>query len=105
MYKIAAMGDSNSISGFAALGISVFPTEDQKDAAVLLGKLASGNFAVILITEALAAVLEDEIAQDREKTVPAIILIPGISGNTGRGMSGVIDSVEKAVGSNILSNE
>ena len=34
--------------------------------------------------------------------VPAIIRIPGVSGNTGDGIQGVKDSVEQAVGSDIL---
>ena len=34
--------------------------------------------------------------------MPSIILIPGISGNTGKGVEGVKKSVEQAVGSDIL---
>lgn len=33
---------------------------------------------------------------------PAIILIPGVSGNTGKGIESVKKSVEQAVGSDIL---
>jgi V/A-type H+-transporting ATPase subunit F len=36
---------------------------------------------------------------------PAIILIPGVSGNTGEGVKGVKGSVEQAVGSDILFGE
>ena len=32
----------------------------------------------------------------------SIILIPGVSGNTGRGIAGVKRSVEQAVGSDII---
>ena len=42
MYKMAVMGDKASIFGFASLGISTFPTEDEKDAKALLRKLAGG---------------------------------------------------------------
>ena len=35
---------------------------------------------------------------------PAIILIPGVKGNTGEGLRGVHKSVEQAVGSDILFN-
>ena len=34
--------------------------------------------------------------------LPAVIQIPGVSGNTGAGVSGVKKTVEQAVGSDIL---
>lgn len=102
MYKIAVMGDRDSIYGFANLGLSVFPAEDEKQAAETLKKLADNGFGIIYITEALAAKIHDEIDKYRFCSIPAIILIPGITGNTGEGMESVSRSVEKAVGSNIL---
>lgn len=102
MYKIAVMGDKDSIYGFSALGMSVFPSEKKEDAAKILNNLAAGGFGIIYITERLAAEISEEIEKYRFESTPAIILIPGISGNTGAGMADVNKSVEKAVGSNIL---
>ena len=59
-----------------------------------------------LLTEQLAAQLSAEISKYSEELMPAIIQIPGISGNTGAGIENVKKSVETAVGSDILfSNE
>ena len=102
MSEIAVMGDRDSIYGFAALGMSVYPTEDATEAAKILNKLAGGTFGIIYITERLAAMIPEEIEKYRFAATPAIILIPGISGNTDAGMADVNKSVEKAVGSNIL---
>jgi len=102
MYKVAVMGDKDSIYGFAAIGMSVFPVDDVEDAKILLKKLADGDFGIIYMTEALAAEISEEIEEYRFQSKPAIILIPGIKGNTGAGMADVNKSVEKAVGSNIL---
>ena len=66
--------------------------------------LAESGYAVIYITEALAAQIEPEINRYREAGLPAIILIPGISGNTGKGILAVKKSVEQAVGSDIIFN-
>ena len=63
-----------------------------------------GGFAVIYMTEACALMLEDEIEKTSEQITPAVILIPGISGNTGKGIEGVRNSVLKAVGSDIIFN-
>ena len=67
-----------------------------------LKQLADGQYGIIYITEAVAAQIEEEIEQYRENTLPAIIQIPGVSGNTGAGVNGVKKTVEQAVGSDIL---
>lgn len=105
MYKIAVMGDYDSIYGFATLGLDTFPVDDPEYGATLLKRLAEDNYAVIYMTEALASDLNKEMDRYREVMKPAIILIPGISGNTGAGIAGVKKSVEQAVGSDILFNE
>ena len=102
MYKIAVIGEYDSIYGIAALGLDTYPVSDTDEAKQKLHKLAEGAYAVIYITEALAAVLEHEVEKYREEILPAIIQIPGVSGNTGAGVAGVKKSVEQAVGSDIL---
>ena len=101
MYKIAVMGDYDSIFGFAALGVEIYPADDAAEAEKLIRKL-EGECAVIYITEKLAALIADEIQRIKELFTPAVILIPGISGNTGEGMRAVKKSVEQAVGSDII---
>lgn len=102
MARIAVMGAYDSIYGFAALGLDIFPVQAHDEGRQLLRKLADGDYAVIYMTEALAAELEEEVARYRESMTPAIIQIPGVSGNTGRGVQDVKKSVEQAVGSDIL---
>ena len=105
MYKIAVMGDYDSIYGFAALGLSVFPVEDEESCRSTLNRLVQSGYGVIYITESKAALVEEEISRYREQRLPAIILIPGISGNTGAGIAQVKKSVEQAVGSDIIFTE
>ena len=102
MYKIAVIGDYDSIYGFATLGLSICPVKTPEEARGKLRQLAGGNYGIIYITEAAAAELEDEIEEYRERTLPSIIQIPGVSGNTGAGVEGVRKTVEQAVGSDIL---
>lgn len=104
MYKIAVLGDRDSIYGFAALGLDTFPVTETEEAAKILKRLADGDYAVIYITEALQAVLAMEIDRYRLDRLPAIIPIPGVSGNTGMGIMNVKKSVEQAVGSDIIFN-
>ncbi|MFA7637092.1 MAG: V-type ATP synthase subunit F [Monoglobales bacterium] len=102
MYRIAVLGDKDSIYGFAALGLEIYPIEDSNLAAETLKKMINRDYAVIYITEALAAKIPEEIDKCRDRVTPAIILIPGIVGNTGMGLYNVKRTVEKAVGSDIL---
>lgn len=105
MYKIAVMGDYDSIYGYAALGLDTFPVTEREQAAQQLSRLATGEYGIIYITENWAAALEREIAEYEAQVTPAIIRIPGVSGNTGEGIAAVRRSVETAVGSDILFSE
>jgi len=103
MYKAAAIGDRDSVIGLSALGLEIFPAEEAQQAARLLQRLAGSGYAVIYITEALAARIPSEIGKYRYERVPAVILIPSVSGNTGAGLANVRISMEKAVGADILN--
>ena len=98
------MGDRDSIYGFAARGLDTFPVTDPAEASKKLRQLAEGEYAVVYITEALAAQIQAEIDRYRLAPLPAIIPIPGVSGNTGMGILNVKKSVEQAVGSDIIFN-
>lgn len=105
MYKAAVMGDWDSIYGFSALGLDTFrvEAEDPDTTAVnLLKRLAQSQYEIIYITESLAKRIPDEIDRYRLQVSPAVILIPGIFGNTGEGLNAVKKSVEQAVGSDII---
>jgi len=99
MYKIAVIGDRDSVLGFRALGLDVFPTEDTDAGRRTLHRLAQEDYAVIYITEQLAQQLTAEIA--RYKDAPAVILIPGKTGSLGIAGAALHDAVERAVGADI----
>ena len=102
MYKIAVMGDYDSIYGFASLGLDVYPVTEREEAAKLLRRLSDSEYGVIYITEALAAQIEHEVRAFADRIMPVIVQIPGVYGNTGMGVAQVKKSVEQAVGSDIL---
>ena len=104
MYKVAVLGDRDSIYGFAAIGLDTYPVENDLDAAKILKDLVQQEYAVIYITESLQSKLESEIDKYVSMRLPAIIPIPGVSANTGMGMRNVKKSVERAVGSDIIFN-
>lgn len=105
MLGIAVMGSRDSIYGFASLGLTLFPVETKQEALSTLALIADGDYAIIYITEEIAEMISAQIAKYRDVPIPAIIPIPGMSGNTGIGMLSVRQSVEKAVGSDIIFND
>lgn len=102
MYKIAVMGDRDSIYGFASVGLEIVPVEDMAHAGRQLRQLAESGYGIIYITESLCGHLEKELELYSERVLPAIIPVPGVSGNNGLGVVQVKRSVERAVGSDIL---
>ena len=99
MYRIAVIGDPDSVLGFKALGMEVCPAEDVEQARQAIHRMAKENYAILYLTEQLAAQLQPEIARYQD---PAIILIPGKEGSLGIGMANVTNAVERAVGADIL---
>ena len=105
MYKIAVVGDKDSVLGFKALGLdvhSVDSVDSVDEAKKAVHSLAKENCAIIYLTEQLAAQMQAEIARYKDSLTPAIILIPGKEGSLGIGMANVKTAVERAVGADIL---
>lgn len=100
--KIGVVGDKDSVLAFKALGIDVFPVVDADEARRAVDSCARNNYAVIFVTEQIAQTIEETIARYNEEILPAVILIPSNQGSLNIGLKRISDSVEKAVGVNIL---
>lgn len=101
-YRIAVLGDKDSVLGFRALGLSTYAVDSVEEARATLHRIAKEDFAVIYVTETLAVELEHDINRYKDELTPAIILIPGKEGSLGIGMSNIKKAVERAVGADIL---
>ena len=76
MYKIAVMGDQDSVLGFKALGLEVCAAATAEQAREALHRMAKEDYAIIYMT--------------------------GKEGSLGIGMDNVKTAVERAVGADIL---
>lgn len=106
MFKIAVMGSGETVMGFKALGLDVFPAKGEEEARKTLREIARQDvadpYAIIYLEENLAAFVQTEIDKYKDSPSPAIILIPGKDGPLGLGQSALHAAVERAVGSDIL---
>lgn len=105
MYRVAVLGDRDSTYGFGALGLSVFPVEEEEEARRVLKDLMNEDYAIIYITEYYASKLSSLLESQKNNALPVILPIPGISGNTNNGVARIKKMVEQAVGSDILFKE
>lgn len=105
MSKVGVIGDRDSIIGFRALSMTVLEAANAAEAAQHLHDLLKEDFAVIFITEDLAEGNQELLQTIRSQKLPAIIPIPSLTGTTGLGMRQVRESVRRAVGMDLLSQD
>lgn len=101
MYKIAVIGERDSVLGFRALGLDVYFAAAGEEARQTLHRLAQQDYAIIYLTESLSAFCAAEIAKYKDLALPAIILIPGRGGSQGLAEAALQSAVERAVGADI----
>ena len=101
-YRIAVVGDWQSVMGFRALGLETYPADTKEEAREIIHRLARENCGVIYLTEQLAKDMDDVISRYKDELRPAIILIPGREGSLGIGKNNIQRAIERAVGADIL---
>jgi V/A-type H+-transporting ATPase subunit F len=102
MYKIAVIGDKDSILGFKALGVATIPVTSTEMALQTLKKLAREQYGVVFITEQTAEPIQDYIAELSTRMLPSVVMIPNNAGTLGLGIKRMKQNVEKAIGADIL---
>jgi V/A-type H+-transporting ATPase subunit F len=105
MSKVVIIGDKDSIMGFLALGMDIFPAYNADEVKKTIHRLAEIDYAIIYITEQASLMAKDSIAKYKDFELPAIIVIPGIGGSMGLGMNEVRESAKRAIGADILFSE
>lgn len=100
--KIGIIGDKDSILGFKALGVDVFPVTEEQEAEWTLKRMAREDYAVILITEQVAVLIKNTVDRYKTSPFPVVLSIPNNMGTTGQGMENVKANALKAIGSDII---
>lgn len=98
MYKIAVVGDKESIFGFSAIGMDIYPAYEEDDVKRIIPKLIDDDYAIIYITENVSIKAEKFLEKLQKNKIPAIVTIPSNTGNLNYGEKRIKDMVQKAVG-------
>jgi V/A-type H+-transporting ATPase subunit F len=105
MHKIGIVGNKDSILGFKALGVQVFPVDEAGDVENTLKTMVDDGFSLIYVTEKAAQKAEAFIHDHRGSVLPIIISVPDHSGSLGLGMQSLKETTIKAIGADILFKE
>lgn len=98
MYKIAVVGDKESILGFSAIGMDMYQAYEEADIKEIIPKLIEENYAIIYITENVSIKAEKYLEKLAKNKIPAIVTIPSNTKNLNYGEKRIKDMVQKAVG-------
>ncbi len=102
MYKIALVGDKDSIIGFQLLGVSIFSVTNKEEAINILNELIKEEYAIIFITEEIASQILEKIEELQKKYLISITIIPNKLERKNLGIKILRKNVEKAIGTDIL---
>ncbi|MEX0672909.1 MAG: V-type ATP synthase subunit F [Candidatus Paceibacterota bacterium] len=117
-YKIAVVGPQDLVSGFRALGVDVFDAEKGETALEAIKKIKrmtsreqtgtndEARYAAVFVIDSLVNdIPEDEYLKATEGALPSVITIPGLNADKEAGTRKLRQLTEKAIGSDILSND
>lgn len=103
--KIAAIGETDIMLIFKAIGVDVFPTSTPQQAEVQIRKLAKEGYGIIFITEIIAAEIDQVIREYSDKFSPSIVVIPGLKQRNKYGVQRLRQAIIKAVGADIVGTD
>lgn len=100
--EVAAIGNSDVIILFNAVGIRTFLADDPAHVDRIIFELANENYKIIYVSEEIYEVIPDVIEKYENRTFPMIIPIPTTETSKGIGMKKIKENVEKAIGFDIF---
>lgn len=102
MPKVAVLGERDAVLGFKASGAVVFAADNPDEARSSLKEVLNGDYAILLVTERVAAALTGELAPLYSRPRPVVTILPDARMSQGVGMQLLRKRIERAVGANIL---
>ena len=99
---IAAIGSSDSVFIFNAVGIKTFLVKNATEADRTIFDLSNQNCKIIYVSEDIYSQISETIEKYSLTPFPIIIPIPISETSLGLGQKRIKDNVEKAIGIDIL---
>jgi V/A-type H+-transporting ATPase subunit F len=100
--SIAFVGDRDSVWGFRAFGVDVYPTADASEAREALERAVEDGHSVVFITEDAYEACAEQIARYRDTALPTVTVLPGVTGSRGVAAREIHRATSAAIGADIL---
>ncbi|NLE69411.1 MAG: V-type ATP synthase subunit F [Clostridiales bacterium] len=105
LFQMGVVGEEDAILAFKAIGAIAIPATTAEEISTAIHRLSRSGVPVIFITETAAALVPEALSRYEQIMETAIIPIPGIKGSNGFGAEQLRQSVIKAIGADILSQQ
>ena len=102
--NIAVVGSIDSILAFKTVGFDVFGVTNETNTRTVLNKLLT-EYKVVMITDNFAKYVEDIIKDTHTTAYPVVLVIPSGVDSGDYALKQISQSVERALGVNILLNK
>lgn len=76
MPKVAVLGQRDAVLGFKASGAVAFPADSPEEARKHLKEILDDDYAILLVTEEIAEILEKELDPLYSMPKPVITVLP-----------------------------
>ena len=103
MYKLAVIGDSESILAFQAVGMDAYLVTKEKAEETLRKQFRSGKYAIIFLAESLAVELIEYLHEIGKKPFPAVTILPLSHETLGMGLERMKTISIRASGTDVIS--
>jgi V/A-type H+-transporting ATPase subunit F len=103
--KIAAFGEKDIMLIFKAIGIEIFPINKNLKPEEQLEKLVKEGYAIIFITENVALEVNAVIKKYMNRTLPSIVVIPGLGKKENFAIELLRQSVVRAMGVDLFADK
>ena len=102
--NIAVIGSIDSILAFKTVGFDVFGVTNEENTRTVLNKVLT-QYKVVMITDNYATYVEDIIKDTQTSAYPTVLVIPSGVNSGDYALKQISESVERALGVNILLNK
>ncbi|MBN2565080.1 MAG: hypothetical protein JXB46_05165 [Candidatus Eisenbacteria bacterium] len=102
MSRIAFIGDRDSIWGFRAFGVAVYPIASAEEAREALDEAIRDGHLVVFLTEDVYEACGEQVAEYRELALPTLTVLPSVTGSRGIAATQIHQAVSSAIGVDIL---
>ncbi len=104
--KVAVLGDADFVMPFSALGLDTFAVgEGAEEAAESAGRIIDGKYALVVVAENIAPMVEEAFSSQQNKPTPCIVVVPFTTESQGFATAALGEVLKMATGINILQNE